>query len=206
MMERIGIYKWIAFLVILLFLSPPSQGQTKDNYLIYLSSKSTLGNYLGGGITLDVIRNNKYSLGIGFYEQEKKPGNLPSDYELGVFSLFTFGLGGVRDNIQTASFTLGKVLYNKSNPRIRYNIKAGFTYSVVKRPTNWVWHNDGLLSTENYTYDYDKNHVIGILINPTIDFPLLKFLGFSTGPYVFMNQKTISYGIEITTLIGYVRK
>jgi len=196
----------MALLVIILFLSNSSKGQTKDNYLIYSSVGGTIGNYIGGGITLDVIRNNKYSLGMGYFEQEKKPGNLPSDYEKGIFSLFTFGLNGVRDNIKTASFTLGRIFYNKSNVRIRYNIKAGITYSAIKTPTNWVWHNYGLLSLENYTYDYKKNHVIGVLINPTIEVPLLKFLGFSAGPYVFMNPKAISYGIELTTLIGYVRK
>jgi len=205
-MLRASINRLMVLLVIFLFISHSSKAQTKDNYLIYSSMGGTLGNYIGGGITLDVIRNNKYSLGIGYYEQEKKPGNLPPDYERGIFNLFTFGLGGVRDNIQTASFTLGKVFYNKSNPRIRYNIKAGFTYSVIKAPTNWVWHNYGLLSNENYTYDYEKNHVIGILINPTVDFPLLKFLGFSAGPYLFINPRTISYGMELSYLIGYVRK
>ena len=205
-MESVSIYKWIAVLFIFLFLSHPSNGQIKDSYLIYASSKVTVGNYIGGGITLDVIRNNKYSLGMGYYEQEKKPGNLPSDYELGIFNLFTFGLGGVRDNIKTASFTLGKVFYNKSNSAIRYNLKGGITYSVIKTPTNWVWHNYGLFSLENYTYDYEKNNEIGMLINPTIDFPFLKFLGFCAGPYVFMNPQAISYGIELTTLIGYVRK
>ena len=205
-MNNTGIYKLMALLVIILLLSYSSHSQTKDNYLIYSSEGGTIGNYIGGGITLDVIRNNKYSLGMGYFEQEKNPGNLPSDYEKGIFSLFTFGLNGVRDNIKTASFTFGKVFYNKSNSRIRYNIKAGITYSVIKTPTNWVWHNYGLFSNENYTYDYKKNHVIGVLINPTIEFPLLKFLGFSAGPYVFINPRTVSYGMELSYLMGYVRK
>ena len=153
-----------------------------------------------------MIRNNKYSLGIGYFEQGKKPGNLPPDYEKGFMTLFTFGEGTARDNLRTVSFTFGKVFYSKLNSAIRYNIKAGLTYSVVKRPTNWVKLNNGLFSWENYSYNYEKFHEPGILINPTIEVPLLKFLGFSAGPYVFMNQKTISYGIELTTLIGYVRK
>jgi len=205
-MESTGIYKCIAVLGILLFLTPPSNVQAKDKYLIYSSLKVTVGNYIGGGISLDVIRNNKYSLGIGFYEQEKKPGNRPPDYQKGILSLLTFGLGGARDNIQSASFTLGKVFYSKTNSAIRYHIKAGLTYSVVKRPTNWVKLEDVLFSMENYLYDYEKFYEPGILINPTIEVPLLKFLGFATGPYVLLNQKTISYGLELTYMIGYVRK
>lgn len=201
-----GIYKWIAFLGIFLFLSNPSNGQAKDKYLIYSSFKGCIGNFIGGGITLDVIRNNKYSFGIGYYEHEKKPGNRPPDYQKGILSLLTLGLGGARDNIQSASFTLGKVFYSKSNSAIRYNIKAGLTYSVLKRPTNWVKLDDVLFSTENYLYNYEKFYEPGILINPTIELPLLKFLGFATGPYVLLNKKTISYGLELTYMIGYVRK
>lgn len=137
-MERMYFYKLIPNLVIVLFLSLPSYGQTKDNYLIYSSLKGNLGNYIGGGITLDVIRNNKYSLGIGYFEHVKKPGDLPSDYQKGVISLVTFGLGVAQDNMQSVSFTLGRVIYSKSNSLIRYNIKGGIAYSIVKTPTNWV--------------------------------------------------------------------
>jgi hypothetical protein len=170
--------------------------------------KGNLGNYYGGGITLDLIRKNKYSFGVGFYEHVKKPGNLPSDYKKGALNLLTLGEGVARDNIQSLSLTLGRVFRTKSNLGIRYNLKAGVTYSVSKTPDNWIKLNEGggLLSVENYSYNYKKCREIGILINPTIDISLFRFLGFSVGPYSFLNLKTISYGIELTTLIGCVKK
>lgn len=187
--------------------SPHSSGQIKPDYLIYSSLKGNLGNYYGGGITLDLIHKNKYSFGIGFYEHVKKPGDLPPDYKKGVLSLLTMGESVARDNMQSASLTLGRIFFSKSNPGIRYNIKAGVTYSVLKTPENWVKLNEGgLLSLENYSYTYKKYYEFGILINPTIDIPILRFLGFSVGPYSFLNLKTISYGIELTTLIGCVKR
>jgi len=207
-MTKVCIYKLVAFLVFLMFLSQHSSGQIKQDYLIYSSLKGNLGNYYGGGITLDLIHKNKYSFGIGFYEHDKKPGNLPTDYKKGALSLLTIGEGVARDNVQSVSLTLGRVFLSKSNSGIRYNLKAGVTYSVSKTPANWVKLNEsgGLLSMENYSYNYKKYREIGIIINPTIDIPLFKFLGFSVGPYSFLNLKTISYGIEITTIIGCVKR
>lgn len=207
-MKKVCIYKLVTFLVFLIFLSHHSSGQIKENYLIYSSLKGNLGNYYGGGITLDLVCKNKYSFGVGYYEHVKKPGNLPTDYKKGALSLLTMGEGIARDNIQSVSLTLGRVFLSKSNSGIRYNLKAGVTYSVSKTPDNWVKLNEGggLLSMENYSYSYEKYREIGILINPTIDFPLFKFLGFSVGPYSFLNLNTISYGIELTTLIGRVKR
>lgn len=207
-MRKVYIYKLVAFLVFLMFLSHHSSGQIKQDYLIYSSLKGNLGNYYGGGITLDLIHKNKYSFGVGFYEHVKKTGNLPSDYKKGVLSLLTLGEGVARDNIQSLSLTLGRVFLSKSNSGIRYNLKAGVTYSVSKTPSNWIKLNEGggLFSMENYSYNYKKYREIGILINPTIDIPLFKFLGFSVGPYSFLNLKTISCGIELTTLIGCVKR
>jgi len=72
-------------------------------------------------------------------------------------------------------------------------LKAGVTYSVSKTPDNWVKLKEGggLMSMENYSYNYKKYRKIGILINPTLDIPLFKFLGFLVGPYSFLNLKTI---------------
>jgi len=191
-----------------MFLSNHSSGQIKENYLFYSSLKGNLGNYYGGGITLDLIYKNKYSFGIGFYEHVKKPGNLPRDYRKGGLSLLSLGEGVAQDSIQSLSLTLGRVFLSKTNSGIRYNLKAGVTYSVSKTPDNWVKLNEGsgLLSIENYSYNYKKYREIGILVNPTIDLPFLKFLGFSVGPYSFLNLKTISYGIEISTIIGCVKR
>lgn len=207
-MKKVCICKLVAFLVFLMFLSHHSSGQIKQDYLIYSSLKGNSGNFYGGGITLDLIHKNKYSFGIGFYEHVKKPGNLPTDYKKGGLSLLTLGEGVARDNQQSVSLTLGRVILSKSNSGIRYNLKAGVTYSVSKTPDNWVKLNEGggLLSMENFLYNYKKYREIGILINPTIDIPLFKFLGFSVGPYSFQNLKTISYGIELTTLIGCVKR
>lgn len=207
-MKKVCIYKLVAFLMFLMFLSHHSSGQIKQDYLIYSSLKGNLGNFYGGGITLDLIHKNKYSFGIGFYEHVKKPGNLPTNYKKGALSLLTLGEGVAQDNLQSLSLTLGRVYLRKSNTGIRYNLKAGVTYSVSKTPANWVKLNEGggLLSMENYSYSYEKYREIGILINPTIDLPLLKFLGFSVGLYSFLNLKTISCGIELTTLIGCVKR
>ena len=204
-MNRKSLYKFIGCLMLLQFLAPFSFGQKKDNYLIYSSLKGNVGNYYGAGITLDLVRSNNYSLGIGYYEQEKKPANRPSDYSKGLFSIYTFGLGVARDNLQAVSLTGGKVFLSKSNSKIRYHLKGGLIYSFGKIPTNWVKLEDVLFSFENYTYEYEKYREIGILINPTIDIPVFKYLGFSAGPYALMNQKTISYGIELTSLIGIVK-
>ena len=133
-MTKVCIYKLVAFLVFLMFLSHHSSGQIKQDYLIYSSLKGNLGNYYGGGITLDLIHKNKYSFGIGFYEHVKKPGNLPTDYKKGALSLLTMGEGVAQDNIQSLSITLGRVFLSKPNPGIRYNLKAGVTYSVSKTP------------------------------------------------------------------------
>lgn len=207
-MKKVCIYKLVTSLVFLIFLSHHLFGQIKPDYLIYSSLKGNLGNYYGGGITFDLIHKNKYSFGIGFYEHVKKPDDLPTDYKNGALSLLTMGKGVARDNLQAVSLTIGRVFLSKSNSGIRYNLKAGVTYSVSKTPDNWVKQNEGggLLFVENYSYKYEKYREIGILINPTIDIPLFKFLGFSVGPYSFLNLKTISYGIELTTLIGCVKR
>ena len=47
-MEKVRIYKTVAFLVFLMFLSHHSLGQINPDYLIYSSFKGNLGNYYGG--------------------------------------------------------------------------------------------------------------------------------------------------------------
>ncbi len=178
-------------------------GQEAKNSLFYSNVGVNIGNYYGFQVGLNYVSKSNYIFGIAYFDHEKKPMNRPEDYSIGFISLFDFGQNTARDHLRSYLFT-GGYLLNTQNKNIRWCLTAGLAFSVFSHPTGWEKINDNLFPlTENYSYTVSKSKAaLGLIINPKLEWAFFKYFGISAGPYLILNAKSNSFGIEFNYLIG----
>ena len=173
--------------------------QFSRKHFLFQNSGISIGNYYGGNTGLNYIYNEKYSLELGFSYHVRKAKLQPDDYIPGFEALF-FILTAPRDDIISYKLLVGKIKSLNKSGTLRLNLKGGFAYSNVMKTINWTPKG----TVGRYTYDYDRNDVISVIISPEINFIPLIFFGFSLSPFVLVNSKTIAFGIKFNTMFGIV--
>lgn len=199
-------------LLLLLFffaVAITASAQFAENNAIYLSGELGGGNYFNGDLSLNYVYKEDYSLKIGLSGNLRKPVSQPDDYFSGlVKTVFMFGLANPKDQLETYSISLGKIVNLNKSKNIRANLMFGVGYTTITEPENWkkVEGNilDGLV-VDNYTWDYGESHGISFIINPKIEFPFTRFWGLTVSPIVQFSKDRTYFGIGIGSMIGLLR-
>jgi len=188
-----------------IMISHYASGQILQDRDLYLKMSGSLGNYLGGKISLEYINKKDYSFSLGVYGQGRKYRNLPSDYvpPSGMFSVFLFGMDYPQEEWTTFYISFGKVLKTRSDI-IRFNLSGGLGFNNLKYPSDFRKITP-VNSAENYYYSLHTKNSLGLLINPTVDFVFWKYFGISTGLVSNISPNRFSLGIEFSVLFGIVR-
>ncbi len=190
--------------VVFISIATMAHAQFTEHHFMYVSGALTGGNYFGGSLMINYVYNDQYSFQIRSSHFIRSSKSKPSDYISGVFSLLSLETLPY-DQVTSYGFLVGKVKNLNEKGTIRFNLRGGVSYSFFKEPFNWQKVGNGFLSP-NYTFDYRTQKVVSLDINPEIEFPITRFFGLSTSPFVELNTKTIVWGIEIKTLWGILRK
>lgn len=175
---------------------------TKD-HLVYVDYGISAGNYIGGGVHLNYIHKQKLSLQIGYYDLQRKDPSRPGDFSGGVVSAFSLGKSNPKDKLKSYSFLVGKILPYKGYQKARWNLRAGLTYSSFKEPINYIEIDSGLLGA-NYTFEYEKSKMFGVIIKPELEIAIFKNIGTGIAGIVSYNEKTIHVGLELVFKFGMV--
>lgn len=192
-------------LVILLFFTflNAVKGQFGQNHAIYLAPEMSLGNYFGIDAGLNYVYKEKYSFQIGASGHLRVPKSQPEDYSRGMVTVFTFGLHGPFDQMETYKVAFGRVYTLNEKRTIRVNALIGLGYTKLKRAHNWQW--TGGFITGNYNWEYQDYHVVSIIINPKIEFPLTRIYGLNVSPIVQINKRTTYFGVGIGHMLGLLK-
>jgi len=155
-------------------------------------------------LNLNYITDHNYSLKIGYTGNIKKPKSQPKSYSSGVTGLFALGFNNPYDQIENYQIGIGKIYNLNPSGTIRANVSLGLGYTIVTTPQNWQENNDHFF-TENYTWDYNKQNTVSLVINPKIEFPLTRFYGLTLSTMVILNKHSSYFGIGIGQMIGALR-
>jgi len=181
--------------------------QLPENSNLYLKAGGIVGNYYGVDLSLEYISHKEQSFSAGVYFQNRKSPDIPEDYvsPLGIMGKVMFwGLDLDYPKVELTTFYLstGKVLKSNSG-KIRYDLSGGIGVNYIVAPANFI-KKEPLESAENYSYTFNKGYSLGLIINPSVDFAIWKYFGFSTGITSMISKEGFTCGIEIAYLIGLV--
>lgn len=182
-----------------------SSAQFSKNHLIYFGLSNTfIGDFDGAEFSLNYINKSKYSFEFAFFAQYRRPLNIPDDHDEFLNIIFFMPNDyEAYDQIQSFKLLAGRVILTNSD-RIRYNLKAGLAYSRISQVSNWV-KRSGLYLFSPYDYDINFKRSFGIAFEPSLEFPLGRFIGASISPYALLNEKHSSYGCNFKIMIGLLR-
>lgn len=171
----------------------------------------------GGAFHLSYNRiraNNKF-ISVGLVVQKQIAANLPADYYGGA------DFSGNRENYPFNSATFFSLGYGKVMPTktrlCRFILSGKALLGWSSKPVNFerVHKNyapglegvfEALFDREpNYTFQKKKQIAVGVMLNPKVDFPLLRKVGISVGPTLSLSTSGPTYGFETTMNFGRLR-
>lgn len=195
----------VLFSILLFTISGFSlSAQFSQSNAVYLSTEANVGNYFGIDINLNYVIRENFSIRAGYMGNIRKPKSQPADYSSGFIGVFALGLANPWDALETFQLSAGKVLILNSKRTIRSNLSIGLGYSIVREATNWRKLEDHYLD-ENYHWDYQRSHVVSLVINPKFEFPVSQVYGLTVSPMVVINSKSTYFGIGLGQMLGLLR-
>ena len=165
--------------------------------LIYGETTIGPGNYASANMALNVFvaRDNILSLQYA-YGSHIAP-NVPSDYNGGLLG------SAPEQSITSLGLCYGKVIRSGS-PYVRYTIKGGISAGYLHTPTNFQADNSGWFGA-NYNYATRNQFLAGLVLNPSVEFPLTRHFGFTLGGYANINAWSSVFCIRGGIIFGKLR-
>ena len=181
-----------------------ANAQFFEDNKFYSTIEMNLGNYIGFDLNLNLVQNETFSYKIGYNRHFQKPRSQPENFSPGFIGLFFLGLGSPYDQIENYQIGIGKIYQLNKSGTIRANISIGLGYSTIKETVNWVPNDDGIIGT-NYSWDYNENYTVSLIINSKIEFLIKNWAGLTVSPMLLVNTERIYFGIGLGTMIGYLK-
>lgn len=198
----------INLLLLLSIFTTISPAQFSKNHFIYASiGDAYFSDYEGGEISLNYVNKSKYSLAFSYSTLYRKSPSQPDDYQpfLDIIIFHPTDYEAY-DQIQSFKLLAGKMILTNTN-KIRFNLKGGIAYSRILEVSNWVKKSRPFIfsSWEYYEYDIGINRRFGIALEPSIEFPIGRFIGASITPFALINEKASTYGCSFKLMLGLLR-
>jgi len=185
-----------------------ASAQKLENRNLYFKLGGSIGNFNGGKISLEYINLKGQSFSIAMCGQGRRAPNIPKDYvsPSGIFGKILFWgqeLDYPKENRTTLYLATGKNIDLNQNGKIRLNFAGGLGCSYLTTPINFI-KKEPQGTAENYYYLYKKEYSLGVVLNPSVDFAVWKYFGFSAGILSIISKERFSCGVEVSYLIGLV--
>jgi len=179
--------------------------QFADRNAIYTTGEINFGNYLGVDFNLNYVLDERYSMKVGYSGHIRKPKTQPENYTSGLIGALLLNLANPHDELENYQILVGKIYPMNNKGTIRANVSVGLGYTTIREPRNWQFVSGSFL-TENYTYEYSRYNTVSFIINPKIEFPILRFYGFTFSPMLQISKDRTYYGVGLGQMIGLLRK
>lgn len=190
--------------VIFLFgviISLTGQAQIFQNHALYCTYGFNKANdsYSGASLSLQYVYKEKFALKYGSSSNIRVSQTLPKDYSGGLFSI-----SKPKDVLSFEYVTLGRVLKLKGTHLVRLNLAIGVARIREKTITAWEPTYGGILGA-NYLPETNLVESPGIILNPSLEFPLGRSIGLSISPYAIFSNKLQSVGCSFNLMFGFLR-
>ncbi len=192
-----------ALILLLAWGAASVNAQFGEKNAIYGANEFNMGGYAGVDISFNYVYDTRLAVRIGFSGNTRIAKTLPSDYSPGVVGILTLGANTPRDNFQSIHLNFGYIQKLSSSGIARVNLSIGLGYAMTKVPYNWQ-KIDGFL-TENYTWDYRRDHSMSFVLNPKFEFPFSRYWGLSISPMVEFYKGGTFFVVGIGHIFGLLR-
>ncbi len=188
-------------LIFSLILCLTCQAQFFQNHALYLTSgiNTASNNYIGFSSSLQYVYKEKYALKYGSSSNMRVSATLPRDYSGGLFSF-----GKPKDQLFFKCVTIGRILKLKSTHLIRLNLAVGVAQIKEQTLTDWQSTYGGIFGA-NYTHKNKLTESTGVIVNPSLEFPLGRGIGISISSYAIFSNKLNSAGCSFNLMFGLLR-
>lgn len=193
------------FLILLFLFLHEIHAQSPETNQIYFTGAITAGNYYGIDIHANYLLKGKYAFKAGYSGHLRAPEAAPYDYSSGLIGALSFGFNIPYDKLGNYHVMAGRIYNFNRKGTIRVNLSVGVGLVAIKEPTNWQRADRGMIF-KNYTYDYNKYHTMGFIVNPKIEFPFTRYYGLTISPMLQVNKDGRYIGIGIGQMLGTLRK
>jgi hypothetical protein len=189
------------FFLFSIIISLTGRTQTLQNHALYITSglNTTSENYTGASGSLQYMYKEKFALKYGSSSNSRVSETSPRDYSGGLFSV-----GKPKERFSFEYITLGRVLKVKGFHLVRLNLAVGVARITEKKITEWESVDGGLFGP-NYIPTTNLTESTGIIVNPTLELPLGRGIGFSISPYALFSNKFQSAGCSFNLMFGLLR-
>ena len=173
------------------------QGQ---NTFIYGEEGLGYGTHFSFNTAVNCIFSD-HIISVSYYHNSRPAPAAPSDYRAGLLA------GLPKQKLNMFGLMYGKVFCSKTHIT-RYTLKGGIAIGNARTPTNYQENGIGtyIYSFDpNYSYSYHTVFNYGIMMNPTIEFPVGRGFGFSIGAFSIFDPVSSSVGVEGSLLFGKLR-
>ncbi len=203
--------KQMIFTALLLLCSVlTAKAQFAENNAIYWGKEINLGNYFGINTSLNYVYKEKYAFSVGFTGNIRRAKSRPEGYSLGLLGVLSLGLTNPYDQLENYQIGMGRIYKLNKTGTTRMNLSVSLGYTTIREPTNWqaveISLGPSFFPKENYIWNYQEYNTVSLTINPRIEFPFLRFYGFTLSPMVQINKDRTYFGIGIGDMIGLLRK
>ncbi len=164
--------KSIIIIIAALFCSYTGYCQASGPF-IYGEMGAGYGTAFAFKLGVNTIFKTYNIISVDFYYTQRPAPDVPSDYHTGL-------LGGLpKQRLYTFGLMYGKVLFAKPQ-KIRYTLKGGLAMGSAMTPANFTQASyTGIYNFDpNYEYTYHTVFNYGLVLNPTVEFPLGRGFGF----------------------------
>ena len=194
-------------------------GALTCSYAQYTDNEESFSYYeIGSGLqkfnNWHVVCNVKFNsndiISGGFNYHIRLTPQLPGDF-IPEYSTWIGNLPIPRQSFALFTMMYGKVFYSPSR-FIRFVARSGFAVgrcdqSVDFKPAEIIV-SSGFLGgdrTSNYTFKEQIITVTGVVINPTMEIPLLRGFGINMGVYANINNVASIYSLDASLIFGQLR-
>lgn len=189
-----------SFLLIACCIS--ASAQSRKLYL-YMEVGGGIGTHSELKMGLNTIIKGKHIISgsLSYYWHDAR--NRPDDF---VPLKSTLSDGVPNTELTMFSLLYGRVTYTKT-PLVRYCLRAGPTIGKAVHPEHFRQHDPNvyLYGPGSYLYEFETTTAAGLLISPTVEFPLGEEIGLSAGAYANINSFTAIFGINATLMFCRLR-
>lgn len=149
-------------------------------------------------LTQNVVFSYNNVISVSYCYASREAPNTPWDYSPGSFDIPRFP----QVSLSTLGVSYGRMIFTNSD-NVRYILRGGLCAGTVREPYNF--ERFSALFNSSYTYSRDTKFVMGLVLNPVVEFPVAGRFGFSAGPYINLNPSSPVFSIEVSMMFGKVK-
>jgi len=191
--------KRVFVFLVFIMISLSINGQFLKGNPLYVAFGMNFGNYFASNFELNYIVRDKYVFQIAQTSSFRVAKSEPDDFTSPtIYLILPLSFGKAYDQLESIHLMAGRVVNLKDYARLK--LMVGLGPVKIEEPINWEYL--GPSRTTNYSFDYEKDYRLGLVIKPSIESHVGKVFGVSFNAIMILTNKRIMGGVGLDFVVG----